>query len=335
MKEKKLLYSIVVPIYNVEEFLKECIESLINQIYTNIEIILVDDGSPDGSPKMCDDYAKLDKRIRVVHKKNGGLVSARKAGAEVATGDYLICVDGDDYVTTDMVEKFNNIISEYKCDVACCSYFVGDVNNPYNIPYASGYYNKNDLVEKIYPSLIEDADCNSFPNSLWAKVYKKDLYLQEQLSLDNTIKIGEDLACTKPIIAKADSMYLLNEPLYFYRINFNSMTKNRKPFNWSVPKAIYNHLFERLKDIEFDFSDQMNRNCVHNVFNVAVSQFYQKDKTTKEIKKEIQQNISSCDIYSSSLEKAFYKKCFIGKLMLFALRRKKYCLLKIYSKVKK
>ena len=88
-------FSVIVPIYNVEKYLGECIESLINQTFKNIEIILIDDGSPDNSPKICDEYAEKDNRIKVIHKENGGVTSARKVGANAATGDYIVCVDAD------------------------------------------------------------------------------------------------------------------------------------------------------------------------------------------------------------------------------------------------
>ena len=108
--------SIIVPIYNIEEYLEKCISSIIKQTYTNLQIILVDDGSPDGSPLICDEYAKKDRRVKVIHKKNGGLVSARKAGLKIAQGEYICFVDGDDFVSNDMLETYERALGREKVD---------------------------------------------------------------------------------------------------------------------------------------------------------------------------------------------------------------------------
>ena len=114
MEQKKVQFSFIVPIYNVEEYLDRCVQSLINQSFTNIEIILVDDGSPDQCPEKCDNYAKQDPRIRVIHKANGGLSDARNAGLEVAIGEYILFVDADDYIELDTCEKLNNYTNNCK-----------------------------------------------------------------------------------------------------------------------------------------------------------------------------------------------------------------------------
>ena len=112
-------FSIIIPIYKVEDFLHKCVDSLLCQDYSNMEIILVDDGSPDSCPQICDDYAKQDNRIKVIHKANGGLVSARQAGCEVAEGDYIIAVDGDDWVADNYFETLDKIVDVYCPDIIC------------------------------------------------------------------------------------------------------------------------------------------------------------------------------------------------------------------------
>ena len=111
------LVSVILPIYNVELYLKECIESVIGQSYKDLEIILVDDGSTDQSPYICDEYAKIDRRIKVIHKKNGGLGYARNSGMKVATGEYVAFVDSDDYVDLDMFESMYNSAKKYDADL--------------------------------------------------------------------------------------------------------------------------------------------------------------------------------------------------------------------------
>ena len=118
--KKQDLISIVVPIYNVEKYLEKCINSIIIQTYKNIEIILVNDGSTDSSGKICDIYLKIDKRIKVVHKKNGGLSDARNVGIENAKGKYIAFIDSDDFLDSDFIEILYNLIIEYNADVSCC-----------------------------------------------------------------------------------------------------------------------------------------------------------------------------------------------------------------------
>lgn len=110
------------PIYKVEDYLKRCVDSITNQTYKNLEIILVDDGSPDNCPMLCDEFAKMDSRIKVVHKENGGLSDARNAGMDVSTGDYIGFVDSDDYIDSDMFEVLVKAIEEYDADISCCRY---------------------------------------------------------------------------------------------------------------------------------------------------------------------------------------------------------------------
>ena len=107
------LISVIIPIYNVEKYLDRCVDSIINQTYKNLEIILVDDGSPDGSPQICDDYAKKDHRVQVIHKKNGGLASARNAGMDVMTGKYLFFLDSDDWLEREALEQLAGDIAPY------------------------------------------------------------------------------------------------------------------------------------------------------------------------------------------------------------------------------
>ena len=118
--EEKIKFSVVLPIYNVEKYLNRCLDSVMNQTYKKLEIILVDDGSPDNSPQMCDNWAKVDDRIKVVHKKNAGLGEARNSGLDVATGDYIVFFDSDDYIDTRLFEElYTVIISDIRMHAFC------------------------------------------------------------------------------------------------------------------------------------------------------------------------------------------------------------------------
>ncbi len=326
--QEKILYSIVVPIYGVEKYLNKCVDSIIAQTYKNLEIILVDDGAKDKSPEICDYYSSIDARIKVIHKKNGGLVSARKAGAEVATGEYVFCVDGDDWVSTEYVETFNKAIIEHnKPDMICCGYFQAyekmEVCQKFSVE--SGYYDNQKIKDKITPIAVEGLNGEIFPPQLWAKAFKRELYLPEQLAVDNSIKIGEDGAVVKPILTKITNLYIINECLYYYRINNESMTKNKSAYDWNGPRYIYKHLRERIDLNIFDYEEQINRRTARDIYTVAFSQFNKKEKY-KVIKKGIREQLKAQD-YKEVLANCKYKG-FKHKLEIFLLKH--HILLPIY-----
>lgn len=307
MKDGKVLFSIIVPIYNVEMYLDDCIKSVLSQTYDNYELILVDDGSTDNSSSICDSYMKADERIRVIHKSNGGLVSARKAGAAVAQGEYAVCLDSDDWIAQDHLLELSRVISAYSPDIICFDHFEVDGKNNIirNIPFRKGYYSKNDIVNEIYPYLIRTEQGKAFPPAIWAKVYKMDLYRPEQLAVDDRIKIGEDAACTIPCIVKANNMFILDKSLYYYRRNNISMTKNKKPFSWDVPELIELHLRNKVQIDDMDLQQQISRRTVHALINVVKTQFYVKEKygiLKKSIKKELAR-----PIYQHALEESQFK----------------------------
>lgn len=169
--------SVIIPIYKVEKFLNRCVDSVINQSYNNLEIILVDDGSPDNCPQICDDYAKRDKRIRILHKLNGGLSDARNAGIDLATGDYIVFVDSDDYVDEKMFEKLMNAITETNADIGICNFeYVDEQGN--SIPELNNYYPVKSRTytahEVFFDCMAELRYCDWVV--AWNKIYKKEIF---------------------------------------------------------------------------------------------------------------------------------------------------------------
>ena len=146
-------FSITVPIYKVESFLDKCISSVLAQTYPGWELILVNDGSPDGCPAISEKYAQKDSRIKVVNKENGGLVSARKSGAEAASGDYIVCLDGDDWLHEKALEKIHSALKEHgMADLVCFGFFTGNEDSSFPCVWKNrtGYYSKEDIVKEIY-----------------------------------------------------------------------------------------------------------------------------------------------------------------------------------------
>lgn len=330
-------YSVIVPIYGVESYINVCINSLIQQKYANFEIILVDDGSYDNCPRICDEYKKIDKRITVVHKENGGLVSARQAGAQIAKGDYIMCVDGDDWVSEDYISVINSVVEKYNPDIVC---FDAEKVNEFGVHLGSvasakcGYFDKEQIRKEIFPYLIEDKEGRSFPPSIWSKVYRRDLYVYSQMSLSTRINIGEDYACTKVVLSKASSMVVIDNILYYYRINNSSMTKNHKPFDFAVPELIGRH-FENNIDLDNnDFQEQIFRCVTHLLFNTCSSAFYE-NKDYKSIKKNIS-SILSNEYYVNVINNCKYDSKYVrGRLALLTLKRRQYWLMRLYADIKK
>lgn len=224
------MISVIVPIYNVAEYLRECIESICCQTYGDLEIILVDDGSDDGSAQICDSYRKADSRIVVLRKENGGIVSARKAGLMISHGSHIAYVDGDDWIEPEMFEKLHDLMIRTQADIVMCGHYndTGDrsVEACHDMP--EGYYGKEQLLENVYPEMIVgDAffDWKVYP-ALWDKLFKRECIWPYQFAVDERLKMGEDAACTYPALLNAGSIYILHECLYHYRQTTTSMVKN-------------------------------------------------------------------------------------------------------------
>lgn len=315
-------FSIVVPIFNVDIYLEDCINSILRQSYKNFELILVDDGSTDHCPEICDRYQGLDDRIIVIHKNNGGLVSARKAGINLASGDYALCVDSDDWISDGYLLMINEVIERNHPDIVCFNHIEvtakGDVE--WKIPYREGCYSRESLHSEVFPNLIYSEVGKSFPLAIWSKVYRMETYREEQLVVDDRIKIGEDVACTVPCIAKANSIYILNQSLYHYRRNNISMTKNRKPFPWNGPALIYEHHRNRLGDMDEQFAGQIDRRTVHALLNVVKSQFYRKESFFA-LRKEILQKLRE-PVYWRVLKECHYRKVTGMAFFHFCLKHK-------------
>jgi len=217
--ENSDLISVVVPVYNVEQYLEKCVNSIINQTYKNLEIILVDDGATDSSGNMCDQLAKSDSRITVYHKENGGLSDARNYGVERATGDYIGFVDSDDYIDSEMYEELYEAIKKENVDVVECN------------------------LKIIYPDRVE-----LFTEQKYYNVYTKQEYLEEYLKIEKIFgsacvrliksdiakklkfpvgKLYEDTYYAYDLIEKVDRYVIMNSPYYNYLMRENSITNTK------------------------------------------------------------------------------------------------------------
>lgn len=219
------LLSVVITIYNEEKYISKCIESVINQTYTNLDVVIVDDGSSDNSPKICDSYSTRDQRIRVFHKKNGGSVSSRKIGVQEAKGEYITYIDGDDWIELDHYEKIMSQIED--ADIIAfgltCVYS-GDEKEVIVNDYKSGVFEDETLDDLKCHSLYSGnfGKFGIFP-SMCAKVFRTSLIKENMLAVKNNIRMGDDGACTFPAVCDAKKIIINNDITgYMYRKTVNN-----------------------------------------------------------------------------------------------------------------
>ena len=197
--EKKV--SVIVPVYRTLEWLARCVQSITGQTYKNLEIILVDDGSPDDCPALCDDWAQRDDRIRVLHKENGGLVSAWMAGVSMSTGDYLCFVDSDDWIDACMVEKMLDFSSDCGKEIICGNYVQEERNRSIEIYQAMepGIYTGRSLQDRIHGKLLGQ-EKRPITLSRCMKLFSRTLIVENMKYCDPSIRMGEDMVITLSLI---------------------------------------------------------------------------------------------------------------------------------------
>lgn len=229
---KNELISVIITVYNMERYLRECVDSVMAQTYQNIEIILVDDGSTDASPDICDEYEKKDNRVHVIHKNNEGAPKARKVGYEFSKGEYLSIIDADDWMEPDMIEKLYRTVVEQNVLIVMCGRFEesGSGSKPVTQGIKAGRYSGRQMVEEIFPQMIvnqEFFEWGIFP-SFWDKLFKRETLLPHIMAVDNRLPMGNDAAGVYPCLLNADSIYILDECLYHYRQIAGSMVRSVK-----------------------------------------------------------------------------------------------------------
>ena len=242
-----ILVSIIVPVYKVENYLDKCLESIIAQTHKNLQIILIDDGSPDGCGQICDEFAKNDSRITVVHQKNMGLSAARNAGFEIMEGKYIGFVDSDDYIAADMYESLLNAIEKYDTDISMCSYY--KVEN--NVVSAAEYPETKDRIYSKHEALKELLIDHKIQNYVWNKLYKTELFTGIRFP-DG--KEFEDIATIFYLFEKIDSIVKISQTKYYYVTRPESIVNDvsRKTINnyleFSIERYIYiNKKYPELK----------------------------------------------------------------------------------------
>ena len=230
------MVSIIIPVYNVKEYLAECVESVREQTLKEIEIILVDDGSTDGSAELCDAYADIDERIRVIHQANGGSTRARNAGLQASRGEYIGFVDSDDWIELNMYEDLLSCCVKAGADMAASVKYInhgaGEYQEKLGVP--EGVYEKGSSMEILIRNLIysEDYQGKGISPNLYDKLFQRELLCKYQLAVDERIKYGEDDVCVYSCLLHADRVVMVEKAYYHYRMREGSVchTKDARYF---------------------------------------------------------------------------------------------------------
>lgn len=237
--------SIIVPVYNVEKYLSRCIDSILNQTFSDFELILVDDGSNDCSPAICDEYSKRDSRISVVHKENGGVASARNVALRIAVGQYIMFCDSDDYVSPDWVQRLYSVASSNVDAFVNCNVWTVTSNGNMVIRYD---FKDDDQI--IHIKSYFDLYASSIDSSLWNKIYSREIISENNLFFDENLHIGEDVVFNVEYYKHCKQIILVNSPLYFYCNNATSLTHTYRPSNMEMHRVVFG---ARLQIIENEY----------------------------------------------------------------------------------
>lgn len=290
----KKLVSVIIPAYNIEAYIGRCLDSVLSQTYENLEIIVVDDGSSDGTGKILDDYEKKDSRIKVIHKENGGVSSARNKGLDVAAGDYIGFVDGDDLIAPEMYETLVNLLEEEDADIAHCGYqmvFPDRVDYYYNTGKRKVQTTEEGLKDLLSGEMIEPA--------LYNKLYKRRLF--ENNRLDETLKINEDLDMNYRLFKKSQKSIYQDKPLYSYMIRKSSATGSsalsiKREDSLRVLKRIESDCIEEeLKTIAYRrYIYLLMAICRDNVEDKQYKEYQKKQR--KQLKQELKKTLFKTSI---------------------------------------
>lgn len=253
------MISVIVPVYNVEKYLERCIDSILKQTYSDLEILLIDDGSSDNSGKICDEYAKKDNRIKVIHKKNGGISDVRNVGIENAKGDYIGFVDSDDYIADDMFETLYKLSNENNADISIVSFY--EMYNGKLIGVRDDKtLTKMDKQEALKELLI-DTNIQSY---MWNKLFKKELFDNLRFPLGKNF---EDIATVLLIFERANKVVLLQDPKYYYLRRDDSIVGHRT-------NKTYLDYLEVVYDKYLYLKDKYPKIEVYNAYNYVINMIW-------------------------------------------------------------
>lgn len=335
------LVSIIVPVYNMERYVGFCVDSILAQTYSNIEIILVDDGSTDGSAGICERYKNQDARIKVIHKKNGGVSAARNDGIASCSGDWITFVDSDDYIAPEFIEKLHNA-AENKAEISSCCCMVCFDDREFEEHFFSSSKLYTDDKKELYLQMIREDSCRPDKRPVhagigiaWGKLYKRELLERASLSFDSRLSQMEDIIFNLRAALYTEGFHYIDEPLYYYR-QFHRMLIKNNAYNEKFD-AVYGKVTEKMmvfleetsllsdneimevfyKESFFRIADTLKK-CFLNRARKAST------RERREAVRELSQRRANAYVIANASASIFKSRKI--RLLLFMLKRKMYTL---------
>ncbi len=328
------MISVIVPVYNVEKYIKNCLESILNQTHTDFELILVNDGSNDKSGQICDDYSQKYNNVFVIHKANGGQNSAIKAGLEKAKGEYIAFVDSDDWLEPNALELLYNSIKSSNADLAGSNAFSNGKTEEEFLLFSceEGVYNKKEIEQKIFPNLIVrmTQDNVTVAPSRCGKLFKKDLLMQVLRYCDDHIRRGEDKLLTYPYIIKCEKITVINAQIYHYRNNMESVSHTFRPDRMEEQKRLMQLLNDAVCELtDYDFANQFEAMSIEAA-DMAISELrYQISKVDRKTIYKTIKNAIKDDVVSRKYHP--FARSFFEHIKFHLIMNRCVVLLWIYS----
>ena len=300
--------SVVVPVYNVERYIRKCLDSIIGQSYQDFEMILVDDGSPDDCPKICDRYAEKDTRIKVIHKENGGLVSAWMCGLDNSSSDseFVTFIDPDDWVAERYIEAMVAVQEKTDADIVLVGTKKEDQGHMYEVGFTIpvSFYDERSLINDIYPIMLNSGDfeSRSVPISRWGKLIRKQFIYPNLKYCSTSVTYAEDLNIIFPILLDVKSMALIDDvdAVYFYRVSLSSMLNS---YDRNMLRSI-GHVYPSLLQICKDKDKTEFIPQVYADYLAASVQYFKNELQNPGGLKEAHKNIRDFIADNSLLKKA-------------------------------
>lgn len=341
---RKGVVSVVLPIYNVEKYLNRCVKSVVNQSYKNLEIILVDDGSPDNCPVLCDEWAKKDSRIKVVHKKNAGLGYARNTGIENATGEYICFFDSDDYIALNTIEKAYNLATQEKSDMVVfgfCNVKANGATGKAVIPHTEKTTFSGKEVQDVFLADLIGPDVKNGKQtdlwmSAWACLYSLEMIQKVSWRFVSEREIiSEDIYSLLGLYKYVNRVSVLSEALYFYCENASSLTHTYKKDRYNKIKNFYESCYQLAEKNNYsdNVKDRLSYPYLSNT--IAAMKMIVGSDQIRTLKCEQLKQIIDDDTLQSVLRKAnIRKEKKTRKLLLVTIKKKQYSFIYWLIKIK-
>lgn len=324
----KKLVSIIIPVYNAEKFLDNCILSIRNQTYSGIEIILINDGSNDRSLSICMNHAEKDRRIIVIDQENKGVSAARNAGINKSLGEYILFVDSDDYIETNMIEILINFQKEKTVDIIMFGFYIDSVGTGKIVAsnFSNNTYYGEKEIHSVLPSLIK----KELINSPWNKLYSRNIIRNNNIKFDETINIGEDLLFNYHVFNNITSLRIVDNNLYHYVVRGNdSLTSKLNTNKYKMLRNVneymeksfqsetnYNEVIEAIKTIQ-----------IKNTYSCLLDLFHKNNKMNYYEKRQFIRNIIN------EIENTDYIKLnsFKYKILVFILKTRNITFIYVFT----